>query len=143
MGSIAGFISVPFMQPYSTSKFALKALSEGLRNELINQNIFVSLIEMGPFDTAIWEKSIGNSRKYLEGNSTYSYEAKQFEKFIFKNEKHFAELKNIDKQILHAITAKKPHKEYFLYKNKLLNFLIFKTSPKYIVNWVFKKIFKK
>lgn len=47
MGSVAGFVSQPFVSPYAMSKFALTALSESLYHELKPKNVAVSLIAPG------------------------------------------------------------------------------------------------
>ncbi len=47
MGSVAGFVSQPFVSPYCMSKFALTALSESLYHELRPKNVAVSLIAPG------------------------------------------------------------------------------------------------
>lgn len=57
IGSVAGRVASPFLGPYSTSKFALRALSDSLRRELAAFGVFVSLVEPGPIQTPIWQKS--------------------------------------------------------------------------------------
>lgn len=44
ISSIGGKISVPHLLPYTASKFALVGLSEGLRHELMQDNIFVTTV---------------------------------------------------------------------------------------------------
>jgi short-subunit dehydrogenase len=44
IASIGGKISVPHLLPYSASKFALVGLSEGMRAELMKDNIYVTTI---------------------------------------------------------------------------------------------------
>ena len=56
MSSVSGWIASPFLSPYSTSKFALEALSDALRVELHPWNIHVAVIEPGAIDTPIWAK---------------------------------------------------------------------------------------
>jgi NAD(P)-dependent dehydrogenase (short-subunit alcohol dehydrogenase family) len=56
VGSIAGRLAVPYIAPYSASKFALRALADALRNELAPDGIAVSLIEPGSVRTPIWRK---------------------------------------------------------------------------------------
>ncbi len=56
MSSIAGKVSQPMLGPYTSSKFALEALSDALRMELAPQGIQVSLIEPGAFESNIWAK---------------------------------------------------------------------------------------
>lgn len=56
MGSIAGRVTIPFLGPYSVSKFALEAMADALRVELQPWGIHVSLIEPGSIATPIWTK---------------------------------------------------------------------------------------
>ena len=44
ISSIAGEISVPHLVPYSVGKFALTGFSEGLRSELLKDNIYVTTV---------------------------------------------------------------------------------------------------
>jgi NAD(P)-dependent dehydrogenase (short-subunit alcohol dehydrogenase family) len=56
VGSISGRFAVPFIAPYSASKFALRALVDALRIELAASRVDVSLIEPGSVKTPIWRK---------------------------------------------------------------------------------------
>lgn len=47
MGSVMGHIAVPFLSPYSMSKFALRGLSLAIRDELGPEGIKVTLISPG------------------------------------------------------------------------------------------------
>ncbi|HEX2464035.1 MAG TPA: SDR family oxidoreductase [Thermoanaerobaculia bacterium] len=57
IGSISGRVALPFVGPYSASKFALEALNDSLRLELHAWGIDVSLVEPGSVETRLWEKS--------------------------------------------------------------------------------------
>ena len=46
--SVLGFVAMPFRGAYNASKFAIEGLSDTLRLELKDTDIFVSLIEPGP-----------------------------------------------------------------------------------------------
>jgi len=46
--SVLGFVAMPFRGAYNASKYAIEGLSDTLRLELKNTNIYVSLIEPGP-----------------------------------------------------------------------------------------------
>jgi NAD(P)-dependent dehydrogenase (short-subunit alcohol dehydrogenase family) len=50
-------VSAPFVSPYSSSKFALEALTDSLRMELHPWHIEVSSIQPGAIDTPIWNKA--------------------------------------------------------------------------------------
>ena len=56
MGSISGRMAVPFLGPYSASKFALEAIADAWRVELKPFGILVSLVEPGSIATPIWRK---------------------------------------------------------------------------------------
>lgn len=56
VGSVSGRVAVPYVAPYSASKFALRALADALRVELAPQHVAVSLIEPGSVATPIWQK---------------------------------------------------------------------------------------
>src|SRR5260370_25499123 len=58
MGSIAGKSALPFAGPFCASKFALEALTDSLRMELLPWNIPVSIIEPAYVTTPILQKSL-------------------------------------------------------------------------------------
>jgi len=67
IGSISGKISYPLLGPYAASKYALEAVTDALRLELMPDGIFVTLIEPGPIKTPIWEKSRATSQRLAQG----------------------------------------------------------------------------
>jgi NAD(P)-dependent dehydrogenase (short-subunit alcohol dehydrogenase family) len=67
MSSIAGRAAFPFIGPYSASKYALEAITDALRIELLPWGISVSAIEPGDVATPIWEKSLVAAQKTAEG----------------------------------------------------------------------------
>lgn len=66
VGSIAGRSAMPFVGPYSASKFAMEALADTLRVELLPWHIHVALIEPGMIATPIWQTSIDAALSMLE-----------------------------------------------------------------------------
>lgn len=56
VGSVSGRLASPFVAAYSSSKFALRAMSDALRVELVPSGIRVTLIEPGGVRTPIWRK---------------------------------------------------------------------------------------
>ena len=63
ISSIAGFSSTPILSPYCASKFALEALTDGMRLELKPWGIEVVSVQPGAIRTDIWDKA----RSYVEG----------------------------------------------------------------------------
>ena len=76
ISSIAGFSSTPLLSPYSASKFALEALTDGLRLELSPWGIEVVAVQPGAIKTEIWQKA----RSYVEGELR-KYPPEAFEKY--------------------------------------------------------------
>ncbi|MCY3709605.1 MAG: SDR family oxidoreductase, partial [Caldilineaceae bacterium] len=76
ISSIAGFSSTPLLSPYSASKFALEALTDGLRLELNPWGIEVVSVQPGAIKTEIWQKA----RSYVEGELR-KYPPEAFEQY--------------------------------------------------------------
>ncbi|RTI19552.1 SDR family NAD(P)-dependent oxidoreductase [Thermus scotoductus] len=66
MGSVSGLVALPLAGPYAASKFALEALADALRVELLPFGVRVVLVEPGPVATPIWERSERWAETYLE-----------------------------------------------------------------------------
>lgn len=58
VGSVAGHVSMPGHAIYSCSKFAIEALSDGLRVELVGHGVSVSLVDPAYVQTAIGSKGL-------------------------------------------------------------------------------------
>jgi len=56
LSSVSGRIAMPFAGPYAASKFALEAISDSLRRELLASGVKVIVIEPGSVRTPIWDK---------------------------------------------------------------------------------------
>lgn len=79
VSSIAGLTTAPYLGAYHASKFALEAIVQSLRDELVPMGISVATINPGPYETGF------NDRMYD------SYEQ------WFDEDVHFTPLKNIEK----------------------------------------------
>jgi short-subunit dehydrogenase len=116
VSSIAGRVPMPFLMPYSMSKFALSAAGAGLRAEMdqLKKNIHIALIEPGAIHTG-FNQAMTNSKYAWMGPS--SYFAHQAEK-MQKQERatfQFLEAKSTDgivKQIIKASEATRPKLRY-------------------------------
>jgi len=65
IGSIAGRSAMPLTGPYSASKFALEALTDSLRVELMPFGVDVVIVEPGMIATPIWQTSIHAADKLI------------------------------------------------------------------------------
>ncbi len=56
ISSVSGRVSHPFIGAYSGTKYALEAISDALRRELVPAGVDVVLVEPGSVQTPIWDK---------------------------------------------------------------------------------------
>ncbi|WP_420458468.1 SDR family oxidoreductase [Neolewinella sp.] len=64
VGSVSGYLTSPFTTLYSASKFAVEALTDGMRRELHPFGIDVISIAPGPVKTPIWAKGREQTEAY-------------------------------------------------------------------------------
>ena len=58
VSSIAGWVSVPPLSVYSSTKFAVVGFSDGLRRELVGKGVTVALVNPGPINTGFSERAV-------------------------------------------------------------------------------------
>lgn len=116
VSSIAGRVPMPFLMPYSMSKFALSAAGAGLRAEMdqLGKHINVALIEPGAIHTGFNQAM--TDRKYQWMNQQ-SYFSDQVNKMKAQERNTFTFLEARDTQsivtkIVQASEAKRPKLRY-------------------------------
>jgi short-subunit dehydrogenase len=116
ISSIAGRVPMPFLMPYSMSKFALSAAAAGLRAEMdqLKKNVHIAVIEPGAIHTG-FNQAMTNRKYAWMGNS--SYFAHQAEKMQKQERATFKFLearstRGIVKQIVKASEAARPKLRY-------------------------------
>lgn len=140
IGSVGGLISIPFMAPYCSSKWAIESLSDILRRELEDQDMKVSLLEPGAIDTNIWNRAINlseNSIKINKNLENYQPKLDNFQKVLENYEKHSVSIEKLKKPIIHAIENKNPKSRYLIYKHNFILKFILKLSPTKLIDWFF------
>ena len=77
VSSIAGRVPMPFLMPYSMSKFALSAAGAGLRAEMdqLGRNVQVALIEPGAIHTGFNQAMTASKYAWMDGRSYFSGQA--------------------------------------------------------------------
>ncbi len=133
MGSIAGRSALPFIGPYSASKFAMEALTDSLRMELLPWNIPVSIIEPASVATPIWQKSLEAGAKVAailppQAHELYGYAIASMSKMV-SNIRKTAPDNGVSADVVaqaveHALTAKKPRTRYLVGTAALLRVLL-------------------
>jgi NAD(P)-dependent dehydrogenase (short-subunit alcohol dehydrogenase family) len=67
VSSIGGRVALPLLAAYNASKFALEAISDSLRRELVPHGVDVIVIEPGGVKTPIWRKGNETADSIQEG----------------------------------------------------------------------------
>jgi NAD(P)-dependent dehydrogenase (short-subunit alcohol dehydrogenase family) len=65
IGSVSGRSALPFTGAYAASKFALEAIADALRVEVMPWAIQVSIVEPGVIATPIWETSLRKGEELI------------------------------------------------------------------------------
>lgn len=73
ISSLAGRITMPFLGPYSMTKFALSGGAEALRSEIhrICDSVHVSIIEPGGYHTGFNQRNIAKKYKWMDSDSFF------------------------------------------------------------------------
>lgn len=139
ISSVAGLISIPFQSMYSSSKYAVEALTEALRIEVKPFGINVSMVEPGDTKTGFTEKRI-----YAAGANKDSAYYMKFEKSIKSMEKSEINGPGPDKivqAVLKIINMKNPPIRITAgFSYKLIVFLK-RILPSRFVSYVVSKIY--
>lgn len=125
MGSVAGIHALPFLGPYSASKFALAALSDSLRLELKPWGIHVALIEPGSIATPIWEKSRSAAEEIQadcspERQRLYGSMLENMRRASTRSASRAISPDRVADAVIHALISSKPKSRYPIGQNARL-----------------------
>lgn len=141
ISSVAGINTYPFMCPYSMSKHALEAFSEGLRRELMIFGIDVIIVGPGAIKSNIWDKAKSEPNTPEIENSIYKKSATEFKNFMLERaDREALPAEYVAKLIYSILMSKHPKVRYAPVPNKIINWIIPNLLPK---RWVDKIIASK
>lgn len=147
IGSISGRMSSPFLAPYTSSKHAVRAISDSLRRELRTIGVKVILIEPGPIKTDIWDKSIAQSEKLEtqlspELQLVYGEAMQSLKSAVTDVAKNAVPVSYVTVKVLRAITLENPYPYYLIGKNIHLQAWLMKLLPVRVVDAIFARGFR-
>jgi len=116
--SVLGFVAMPFRGAYNASKYAIEGLSDTLRLELKDTNIYVSLIEPGPIISRFRANAVKAMQQHIDiENSVH-------------RERYLGVLERLNKEgpaapftlppeavlkrVIYALESKKPRPRYYV-----------------------------
>lgn len=134
ISSVGGRNAMPFLGPYSASKFALEGLVESLRRELLLFGIDVIVIAPGAVATPIWDKAdqVDVSRY---ANTPYFPSLNRIREFMLSTGRKGFKPERLGRVALKALTVAKPKTRYTVTPEPLQNLLV-NTLPKRTVDRV-------
>ncbi len=106
IGSVAGYIPIPFQSMYSASKFALESLTETLAMETKKFGIKVSLVEPGDTKTGFTASRIMSANAKIEEN--YMPESRKAIQQMEKDEENGCPPDNVAKVVCRIAGKKRP-----------------------------------
>jgi NAD(P)-dependent dehydrogenase (short-subunit alcohol dehydrogenase family) len=119
VGSVGGRFSVPFLGPYSASKFAMRAWSDAIRLELAPHGVRVVLIEPGAIATPMWDKGLASADAMVatldpEVKRRYAEQITGARKAAAMAERHAIPVARCAKVVAKAVTTEKPRGRYLV-----------------------------
>lgn len=119
ISSVGGIIASPFMGPYHASKFAVEAITAGLRMELRPFGVWAACVEPGAVKTEIWRKAdtlIDEIKGELSAEALQRYRAglAAMEHFTTDAAKRGVSPDAVAKRVEHALLAPRPRARYLV-----------------------------
>jgi NAD(P)-dependent dehydrogenase (short-subunit alcohol dehydrogenase family) len=123
VSSVSGRMATPFMAPYAASKFALEAISDCLRRELVPFGIDVIVIEPGIVHTPIWKKGAQRDLSPVR-NTPYEGVLTRMRDHAASVDERAIPPSRVSRAILHALTARRPAARIPVVRSRLVHTLL-------------------
>ncbi len=120
ISSVAGRTkSIPFLGPYSASKYAIEALGDSLRLELAPSGLRVTLIAPGSIATPNWLKVNQDLKRILEtlppeGQTRYEHAIQFMADFARKTGERGLPPEKVAQKVEQALTVRRPKARYLV-----------------------------
>lgn len=145
IGSISGVISAPLFTPYAASKYAIEALSDGLRRELLGMSVKVSLIEPGAVQTPIWQKSKNSNEEMLNEISedlqrVYQKHIQALRDSVDEAERMAVPVEQVSQAVMRALTVRHPKARYVVGRPAKIISILRRFLPDAILDRIVKVV---
>jgi len=137
ISSVSGKIAYPFMGAYAASKFALEAMSDSWRRELLVYGVDVIVIEPGSIDTPIWDKA--NHIRTSFGDTDYA-PLFQYVDLVKDNRRNAQPVSRVADRVIKGLTAAKPKTRYALPDKWLLYWILPRLLPDRLLDRIIYKV---
>lgn len=148
ISSVSGLATSPYLGPYSASKFAVEAISDALRRELLPSGVKVIVVEPGPIATPIWEKNLGKKEVLMAElpkalHPVYGKALEKFQRGAEQSAKSAVGVEHTTRAIEKALLSKNPRTRIIV-GNKTLpaQMAVFGLMPDKAVDFLIAKAFR-
>ena len=140
MSSVSGRLAAPFMGPYSSSKFALEALSDALRLELRPWGISLSVVEPSTVATPIWEKSLAAGMAILESlppgaRDLYGGVIARMPEVVHASARSGVSPELVARAVAHALSSRRPRTRYRVGRGAGMAVAFGRMAPDRVRDW--------
>lgn len=141
VGSVATLVVAPFHGPYTSSKLALRGLSDALRLELRPFQVDVSYIVCGSVNTPIWAGRTALEQQMSEGRSSeaetlYGPAYQRLQDYFQQLGDNGLPAEVPAQAIVKALTTRRPKSRYYVGADALLYRFAGRLLPGRLRDWV-------
>ncbi len=141
--SILGFVAMRYRGAYNASKFALEGLSDTLRLELEDTNIFISLIEPGPIRSDFRKNALRKFKENIDRENTpfkALYQTKIAALESTEDVPFTLGEESVYKVLLHALEAKVPKERYRVTKPTTMFWFLKRILSTHTLDKILRKV---
>jgi short-subunit dehydrogenase len=132
VSSLAGRFVMPYLGPYSMTKFALEAMGDALRFELKPHHIKVSLIEPGLIYTGFNERMAESKYEWLKEDSVIASNVDNAKKREARLPSVSSGVTPVVESIVHAVESRWPKTRYITPKSYRASIYALKFIPDWL-----------
>lgn len=136
ISSVSGHTVYPFLAPYAASKYAVEALSDGLRRELRLYDIDVIVMILGAVQTPIWTRDDPQSLAALYADTAYASSVVQMAEMTSRLGSEGMAVEPVARAIRLAMEDSSPKARYVLANNWLMGWALPRRLPTRLMDWV-------
>ncbi len=134
VSSVSGLVSTPMTGAYNASKFALEAMADSLRMELVPWGIRVVLVEPAQTDTDMWRKAEDDLEQTVaslapEHRELYAKHIAGFRRSIPRLQRMATSADGAAEVIERALTVRRPRARYVVGKGPRVQALMAQLTP--------------